>query len=147
METQKLRKRILQKLRENGIEKMHGLNQEEIVDSFTEYTTEGRQLILDWYGQLAPNKSGKMNFIRKTGFEHQYFYIGGTHAAVALLLLGFKVNERREANIYVNDMKRLNDLALKGFDRISWYGYTEDQDREIQRRTGGLSFSDINSMW
>lgn len=102
-----LRHRILQLLEENGIKVMYGLKPNEIADSFIEYSHEQRQEIINWYENLGKTKTN-LNFIEKTGFEEAHFYISGTDALVAMMLLGFCVNDHRMANVSARDMRRLN---------------------------------------
>src|SRR5699024_3036037 len=101
---EELRDYIMSHLAINDINKVHGATREEIADSFLAYTPFGRQLIIDYYRDMEKTK-GKMNWINKTIFEHKYFYIGGTDALVAMMLLGFKVNEQREANVTMRSIE------------------------------------------
>lgn len=130
-----LKDMIIQLANKNGIEEMYESSPSEMADYFLSYTTLGRQIILDWYSGLERTK-GKMNFIQKKGFERKYFYIGGIDAAVALMLLGYKVDSHRYANVTKKSMESLNQFGHDNSDGN--YSFFEKYN---------LSSKDINKNW
>lgn len=130
-----LRERITSLLKENGINSLHGLSAKEIVDSFMRYTPIGREYIIEYYSNLIPTKR-KMNWIEKTDFEDKYFYIGGTDALTAMLLLGYKVNTSREANFTKISLTRLKNQNKN---------YSKRIDNFFKRNN--LKSKDINTSW
>ena len=134
-EDEKLKVTIAQLLKENGINSLHGLSAKEIVDSFMRYTPIGREYIIEYYSNLIPTKK-KMNWIEKTDFEDKYFYIGGTDALTAMLLLGYKVNTSREANFTKISLTRLKNQNKN---------YSKRIDNFFTRNN--LKSKDINTSW
>ena len=130
-----LRERITNLLKENGINSLHGLSAKEIVESFMRYTPIGREYIIEYYSNLIPTKQ-KMNWIEKTDFEDKYFYIGGTDALTAMLLLGYKVNTSREANFTKISLTRLKNQNKN---------YSKRIDNFFTRNN--LKSKDINTSW
>lgn len=130
-----LRERITSLLKENGINSLHGLSAKEIVESFMRYTPIGREYIIEYYSNLIPTKQ-KMNWIEKTDFEDKYFYIGGTDALTAMLLLGYKVNTSREANFTKISLTRLKNQNKN---------YSKRIDNFFTRNN--LKSKDINASW
>lgn len=130
-----LKKRIIKLAEENDLQLMYHLTPAEMADHFLAYTPLGRQFILDWYGGMRKIKTG-MNWINKEGFEHKYFYIGGTDAVIAMMLLGFKVDSHRYANVSASDMKIINNTGCS---------YQDNKDNFFKRY--GLKSKDINQSW
>lgn len=130
-----LRERITSLLKENGVTTLHGLSAKGIVDSFMSYTPIGREYIMEYYSNLTPTKE-KMNWIEKTDFEDKYFYIGGTDALTAMLLLGYKVNTSREANFTKISLTRLKNQNKN---------YSKRIDNFFTRNN--LKSKDINTSW
>lgn len=128
---EQLKEIIIRGLEENGVYELQGFTQEEIADKFLGYTDLGRKLMLEYYSPLRSTQSAR-NFIMKEGFEHKRFYIGGTHALVAVMLLGHRVYDDRTANINKRDMDNIQALSLdvdypNGMDFFEYYGLeTED---------------------
>lgn len=136
---EELRQIILEGLKKNRISELYGLSANEMADSFMAYTPLARQIIVDWYSMVKPTKN-KMNWIMKTGFEHRFFYIGGTDALVALMLLGRRVDNDRCTNISKTDMERLNQGSVpQGNSQI--LGRTSFFERY------GLKSKDVNKNW
>lgn len=107
MNDAKLRKLIMNKLKENDVNSLYGyMSAEEIADDYLTYTPLARQYLFDYYSQLEPTKS-KMNWIVKQDFEDKYFYIGGSVGLVTLMLLGYKVNNDRYANVSLLSQRKL----------------------------------------
>lgn len=70
----------------------------EALDIFLKrHDTESRKAILDFYKDYEKAK-GDWNLIDKATFEHKPdgFYISGTDAVIALLILGYEVNDQRQ---------------------------------------------------
>lgn len=130
---EELRQMIVQLMKHNNVEAIHNKTPNEIAESFLAYTTIGRQIILDWYSGLAKTKN-KMNWIEKNGFERKYFYISGTDAAAAMMLLGYKVRSDRYANITQISMDRLNQ-----------YGHSCQKNQFFEKYN--LCSNDINHSW
>ncbi|HFE9852648.1 TPA: hypothetical protein ACGBG5_003497 [Enterococcus faecalis] len=137
-----LKERIDEMFVKNDIQTIQGVSKEEITDSFLRYTPIGRQIILNWYNQLSPTKT-TMSFIKKAGFENKYFYIGGTDAAVALMLLGFKVNDYREVNTSDPCMEKLDRSGYEYFNKSRNYNST----RESFFIRSGFKATEINQGW
>lgn len=120
---------------QNNVVTIHKAPVDEIIQSFLNYTPLGRQYIIDYYSQLEMNEKA-MNFVKKTDFEHRYFYIAGTDAVCALLLLGFKVNDQRNANINARSLNRV--IKENGTPRFSSKDFFVDNN---------LKSRDINVSW
>lgn len=131
---EELKNHIIELLAKNGIREMYCLSALDIADQFLTYTPLARQIILDWYTGLTPTKAS-MNWIEKTGFERQYFYIGGTDALVAMALLGYCVSSQRCANVSSKSMCSLNG-----------YGHKHGATPNFFQRYG-LKSKDINISW
>lgn len=136
MNDTKLRKLIMDKLKENDIDELYSMTAEEMADWFLEYTPLGRKYILEYYSQLEPTKS-KMNWVAKIDFEHKYFYIGGTDAIVSLALLGFKVDKNRHANISLLSQRKLEkqdeDIAGQSWINNGFFERNNLKSEDINR--------------
>lgn len=93
---EELRQLIIQLAEQNNIDTMYNHSPSKMADSFLAYT----KIILDWYSGIAKN-----------GFERKYFYIAGIDAALAMMILGYKVNSDRRANVVQASMDRLDHMG------------------------------------
>lgn len=95
-------------LKSNGINEMHGDSSEEMIAKYLKLTDEERATLILWYAdnQWTVTKSTR-TWLDKNSFEVDHFYISGSDAAITMLLLGFKVNHKREVNVSERSMARL----------------------------------------
>lgn len=102
--------KIRELLKANGINEIHGDSSEEVIARYLKLTDKERGTLTDWYADnkwIVTKKTS--TWIEKNSFERNHFYISGSDAAITMMLLGFKVNHKREANVSERSMNRLTN--------------------------------------
>lgn len=135
MKDRQLVQSIKNGFKEHRITSVHGNDINTMIDRFMSYTPLARDYIMNYYSQLDKTEKA-MNWIVKTDFERKYFYISGTDALIAMMLLGFKVNHHRQANVSMKSQKRLAQQDE----------YLKSREEDFFKRNN-LTSSDINSGW
>lgn len=110
-----LKLKINKLLKANGISEMQGVPKKEMIDGYLKIPPNQREMLLSWYAdnRWTVTKATK-TWIDKNNFEKHNFYVSGSDVAITMLLLGFKVNSSREANVSERSMKRLMNKRRQG---------------------------------